>query len=206
MSLAQLLKESTSEAHRIAESKPFQRETLRGDIDLYLLKTYFVQLHTLHLTLENHFDEYPEVGKLIDWSNSFHHSKNLTNDIQSLCSQEDENQILDRTNQLVDVINQSVNTDPLTLVGFFYVLEGSMNGNRYIVRAVRGKNSGCGCSFDYFDPYGENQPEEWSKFKGNLEAIELDTNQESCVVNAALEMFNGIGLISDAVMTQPINA
>ena len=179
---------------------------MRGDIDLYLLKTYFVQLHKLHLTLENHFDAYPEVGKLIDWSNSFHHSKNLTNDIQSLCSQEDENQILDCTNQLVDVINQSVNTDPLTLVGFFYVLEGSMNGNRYIVRAVRGKNSGCGCSFDYFVPNGENQPEEWSKFKGNLEAIELDTNQESCVVNAALEMFNGIGLISDAVMTQPINA
>ena len=126
MSLAQLLKESTSEAHRIAESKPFQRETLRGDIDLYLLKTYFVQLHTLHLMLENHFDAYPEVGKLIDWSNSFHHSKNLTNDIQSLCSQEDENQILDCTNQLVDVINQSVNTDPLTLVGFFYVLEGKL--------------------------------------------------------------------------------
>ena len=90
--------------------------------------------------------------------------------------------------------------EPAALLGFFYVLEGSMNGNRFIVRALRQNPAGARCSFAYFDPYGDEQPARSAVFKTALDSVHLDLRQERIVVNASLCMFDAICEISDELM------
>ena len=203
MSLALALKTATSDAHKIAESKPFQRETLSGTINLNILGQYFIQLHEIHCALETHFANQSSIGELIEWNKSFCHSSNLEEDIEKLKIQTTPT-VFECTRALIKKIDQSIANEPLSLLGYFYVLEGSMNGNRFIVRAVRSKNSQTDCAFSYFDPYGEDQPANWARFKTNLEKISVDPSKEALIIESALEMFNGISMISDEVMQQSL--
>ena len=104
MSLANILKESTKEAHAIAESKPFQQAMLGGDIELKLLGKYFVQLHAIHEAIENHFETHSQVAEILVWNESRCHSRNLESDLRALNMWEDF-EILDITQ---DFINESI--------------------------------------------------------------------------------------------------
>ncbi len=110
-----------------------------------------------------------EVAALIDWTSAFLHSVRLGEDIASLSHKATSNEPLSSTRQLQVAIDTSAQHESLALLGYFYVLEGSMNGNRYIIRALRKSTLADRCAFAYFDPYGEEQPERWAACKRSLD-------------------------------------
>lgn len=205
MSLANILKESTKEAHAIAESKPFQQAMLSGDIELKLLGKYFVQLHAIHEAIEKHFETHSQVAEILAWNESRCHSRNLESDLRALNMWGDF-EILDITQDFINEIENEVTKSANSIIAFFYVLEGSMNGNSYIVRSIRSKNMDSNCEFNYFDPYGQEQRNEWMMFRDQLDKVKLESHQEAAMVSCASRMFEVIGLISDQIMTAPVVA
>jgi heme oxygenase len=205
MSLSVALKDATAQAHRDAESREMQKQLVSGGLSETVLRLYLVQLRHLHAALERHLDAHPEVAQKINFADAARHSRRLDADLAAL-GVEDETIAgppLPATQRLLAEIDAEIAEEPATALGFFYVLEGSMNGNRFIARALRHTPAGERCDFTYFDPYGEAQPQRWAEFKTALERVQLEPAQEERVLAAAQRLFAGIAEISDeAVATE----
>ena len=83
--------------------------------------------------------------------------------------------------------------DPLLLLGTHYVLEGSMNGNRFMASAIRKAYGFEGAEGTrYLDPYGDEQRERWAEFKGVLDAYPFTEDERARIVEADLATFRAI--------------
>ena len=198
MSLADHLKEATATAHRDAEQRELQRQLVQGTLEETALTAYLEQLRLLHGALERHVAAQPAVAGWLQWSDDYHHSERLAADLAALDAAGAHPAVPETTALLTD-IDKAIAAEPAALVGFLYVLEGSMNGNRFIVRALKHGPMGARCPFAYFDPYGEAQRERWGQFRGCIDAAPLDETQQRAVHAAADRMFAGIGAVSDGV-------
>lgn len=205
MSLADTLKEATGEAHKSAESREMQRRLVRGALDEPRLAAYLARLHRLHTDLERRFDLHPEIAGTIGWPDDFRHSARLERDVAELGG--DLLEPSPATDRALAEIDAAIAQEPASLLGFFYVLEGSMNGNRFIVRALRETPAAARCRFAYFDPYEATQPDRWASFRAALDGAELTPGQVQAIVDAALHQFAAIAKISDEVMaSEPAGA
>jgi heme oxygenase len=200
MNLADALKQSTAEAHKRAESRDLQRRLVQGRLEDDRLAAYLAQLQLVHAALERHFDDHESVAATIGWHDGFRHSARIGVDLDALdlVTDRDSNEA---TRSALDAIDTAVGADPFALLGFFYVLEGSMNGNRFIVRALRHTPAAARCSFTYFDPYGDEQPARWGAFREALARTGFDADRDRRVLDAALTMFDAISEIADEVTT-----
>ncbi|MFW5653173.1 MAG: biliverdin-producing heme oxygenase [Planctomycetota bacterium] len=196
MTLAETLKTATADAHRRAEHSPKQRDLVRGALPELHLAEHLGQMRHIHAELERLFDEYELPAKALEWCDEFRHSRRLDADLEALGHKSSSIPVQPATQQLIETVRRNVSEEPATLIGYFYVLEGSMNGNRFIVRALRQTPAASRCEFTYFDPYGDEQPARWAAFKTRLNSIDLEPRQQDMVVNAALGMFDGIAEMS----------
>ena len=201
MSIALTLKESTAEAHRLAENRPMQKLLVRGELDGPRLALYLRQLHHLHETLERLFDARSEQADAMAWNADYRHSERLRADLEALGASVQELPVLDATTAAARDVEARTAANRRALIGSFYVLEGSMNGNRFIVKGLKAKHPLADrCAFTYFDPYGDEQPGRWVRFKTKLDELDLSEADREAVVASALAMFEGIGDIADDVM------
>lgn len=194
MSLADTLKTRTAEMHRFAETRPLQKALVSGRADAVLLGTYLAQLGHLHRSLEEAIAH--------DALAKFHvltseHSRHIGNDLVALALQPD---VLEVTRQQSGQLLARSSDDPWFALGGLYVLEGSMNGNRFIMRALAASldlpPGAPGLS--YWDPYGPAQRDRWLAFRSQLDQLQLDENQRHSVLMGADFMFEAIARISDA--------
>jgi heme oxygenase len=109
---------------------------------------------------------------------------------------------LPATGRLSTHINAVSTTDPLALLGPYYVLEGSSNGAKFIARSIRrsfglsGAEGGC----SFLDPYGDRQPERWQRFRRSMNRVAFTDSEVDTLVAAAGATFDGIGAIGDDLM------
>lgn len=198
MSLAEELKNRTSEMHRHAETRPFQKALVSGKVTREQLALYLAQLGLIHQTLESLLDSRPHghLEQLADCSCD--HSHHLAADIQAL---EGVTKILPETERLAGQLREHAQGAPLFLLGALYVLEGSMNGNRFI---ARGLAASLGLTpgepgLSYWDPYGEDQRPRWAAFRAEMDALAMTDAEREAVCHGADFMFAAIAEISDAV-------
>jgi heme oxygenase len=201
MPLADAMKEATAEAHRRAESKDLQRQLVKGTLDERRLGQYLAQLQLVHAELERQLDAHDATARSIGWSDELRHSRRLRTDLESLGVDVDKVGPTAGTAELLRTIESDAADEPATLLGSLYVLEGSMNGNRFIARALGMSPMAERCAFTYFDPYGAAQPERWAAFRAKLDDRPADAERERRTVDAAERMFGAIGVISDEVMS-----
>jgi heme oxygenase len=95
--------------------------------------------------------------------------------------------------------------DPLSLLGYNYVLEGSMNGNRFIARALTPVLKGIAAT-TYLDPYGEEQRPVWGSYRERMNTAGFDASQAERIVAAARDMFSTIAGLSDQLIPEPAEA
>lgn len=203
---ADALKTITAEAHRYAETRPLQKLLISGTITPGRLAVYLAQLRALHALVEDLFDRHPTIAVEIGWSDHLRHSRRLEADINAL----DANGQVDRqpiasTQDAITAIERAVERTPASLFGFIYVLEGSMNGNRFIARVLRTKSGIADCDLSYFDPYREEQPARWKAFRRALSDATVDPDAERPIRDAATLMFHSIATISDEVMAMAMD-
>jgi len=205
LSLSTALRVATSDLHTQAESHPFQRALVQGELPRDLFTRQMSQLLLVHTALEK----------------ALHHAAIENTDIASVVREEQFQQprlvrdlahvgfdpakaaATTATQAVCSLIERLAATNPIALLGALYVFEGSNNGARFIARAVRkAYNIEELEGISYLDPYGEAQREKWGEFKAAMDALVLSDDDIESVVATAKQMFRAINAMGDDLLSE----
>ncbi len=200
-SLMARLRESTREHHRRAEQRELQRELLAGELPRETFAAYLGELLCVHRGLERRLAARSAGDRRIASVFRQHHVResDLVADLE-FYGLEPGTPTESARRLLVD-FDHWENECPAALLGVLYVLEGSMNGNRFIARVLRqkwGLDSGPGLR--YLDPYGDEQPERWAEFRAVMDAQDFSPMEEGAVLRAAQRTFDAVAAIADTLV------
>ena len=198
----QVLRAATAEHHRRAERHEFQREFVRGRIPLSIYHTWLSQMHHVHESLELRLEalvlERRELASVFGIERR--KLPKIVDDLAFLDSSEPASGPVPATQRFVVYLQALAQTDPVALLGAFYVMEGSTNGSRFIAPSVRKAydlpDDGRGTS--YLDSYGDRQPNMWQQFKVAMNDLALGETEVGSIVTAACNTFDGVTAIGEA--------
>ena len=207
------LKEETAERHQFAETRLLQKDMVSGKIARGDYGRWLVQMHAVHAALGRGLEltvaARPDVAELAQTNSG--HVANLAADCRSFGmepSDIDPDSVLEATRQIMADLDATAETNPLALLGSLYVLEGSMNGNRYIARKLTmawaddGHDANAEPGLRYLTPYGESQRERWTTWRDRMDVMPFGDDEQTAMLHAAMRMFDGIAGISDALRPQ----
>lgn len=195
----EVLKTSTQTLHDAAEGHRFQQSLVKGEVSRDQYAAYLGQLLLVHRELESqlkaHATNVPAIAKVVKPAQ--YQEPYLLEDLRFYGTDINTITALPATAALIADIRASAARDPLSLLGYHYVMEGSNNGNKFIAKAL-GRTldlSGTG-GLKYLDPYGDQQRPLWMAFKDDMNACGFNPHQMRTLAEAAQRMFQGIGAIS----------
>jgi heme oxygenase len=190
------LRSGTAELHQQAESQDFQRRMARGELTRPEYAAWLGQMLLIHRALESALAELRPADPRFEPVVVEHFKEsNLVADLAALGAGEAEP--LPAARRILERVAAARRDEPLRLLGFYYVLEGSMNGNRFLARRlgpVLGLTAGRGDR--YLDPYGDRQREIWSQFKQEMLRVGFGPGDRELLVDGASEMFRAISELS----------
>ena len=196
------LKAQTAEQHSRAEGRALQRSLATGAASRDLYADWLSQMFLVHQAIERALAVAPS-SALIDLARrSPSHAAHVQSDLAALGRSQSPAPI--PTSSVDRLISdfQSPTLDPAQLFGMFYVLEGSMNGNRYIAMAIRkGLGLPPGTADAYLDPYGPRQREVWAEFRTQADAAPVSEPEVEAAVRGARRMFDAIAALSDELVS-----
>jgi heme oxygenase len=196
------LKTGTHDMHSLAEGRQFQRRMLKGGISRQEYTGWLGQMLLIHGALEKHLSGRLRGDSLFAAVREEQFQEpNLIADLAALGCDPRAVAPLPATAALIADIDRAAAEEPLALLGYHYVLEGSKNGNRFIARQLVPALGLAPRRADrYLDPFADAQPVKWAEFKAAMTAIDFAGAQIDVLVAAARRMFEGIGELSDQLM------
>jgi len=97
-------------------------------------------------------------------------------------------------------------SEPASLLGLHYVLEGSNNGSRFIARGLMSAYGlAPGPGLRYLDPYGDEQRERWLAFRATMDEVGFSQEDSDRLLVAARQMFQSIVDISDDLLAEAVS-
>jgi heme oxygenase len=205
VSLMTALRTGTAAQHASAEGKALQQRMVRGQISRTEYVAWLGQLVHVHAAIEQgvHVAKNLRGGEVLSVIGPAHqHTARLKSDLEFLGGGTvTEVGASAATRALVAEVENSAGSNAARLFGMWYVLEGSMNGNVYIARAVAkglGLNGDDGLS--YLSSYGARQREVWAEFRASADAVAVEASAIEDAVGGAKRMFEGIGAMSDEIL------
>ncbi len=204
--IMEILKEATAEQHRDAERRQLQKDMVRGQLAPETYAAWLGQMFLVHQALwetiaARRADHAPLATIVLDEGL---HVGHLRADLAAFGIDSDDVSPLPSTRRTVQAIELKSESDPLSLLGYNYVLEGSMNGNRFIARALQ-QIPGIS-AMAYLDPYGEEQRSTWQAYRARMNEAGFDEPQGERMVAAARDMFTFIAEMSDDLMREAVAA
>lgn len=198
-SVMEVLKTSTQALHDAAEGHRFQQSLVKGEVSREQYAAYLGQLLLVHRELESllrdHAEKVPAIPAVVKAYQ--YQEPYLIEDLRFYGVHPASITALTSTEALVNEIRDRAAKDPLALLGFHYVLEGSNNGNKFIAKALAKSFGLTGPDgLRYLDPYADQQRPYWMAFKADMDAQGFNPGQMRVMAEAAQAMFNGIGAIS----------
>ena len=193
------LKAGTAAQHAVAESKPLEAALIEGSIGQAQYEKYLSQRWLIHRELEGATDRALTTDfrlASLDLT-SLYQTKNLEADLAHLQADLKSIRPLSGATKLIQEIQKA---EPATLMGIYYVFEGSKNGARFIAKAMAkawGKTDTTG--FRYLDPHGEAQRGLWLKFRSAMDAISWRPAEQDQMIKAAQATFDAISSVDDAI-------
>ena len=193
------LKAGTAAQHAVAESKPLEAALIEGSIGQAQYQKYLSQRWLIHRELEAATDRALKTDARLGSLNlpSLYQTKNLTSDLDRFQTNFELIRPLPGATNLIQKIQKAT---PSTLMGIYYVFEGSKNGARFIAKAMakaHGLNDTN--SFRYLDPHGESQRGLWMKFRSDMDTISWTPSEQDQMVKAAQSTFDAISSLDDAI-------
>lgn len=195
------LKISTAEHHTRAEARDLQRSLVRGTVTRERFGAFLGQMLLVHEALERALARAAEADARIGVvPPEQRHSGRIREDLPAYGVDTDRLRPLPATAALVQTIESLAEATPMAVLGLHYVLEGSMNGNRYIATALRRSlRLEPGRGDRYLDPYGDLQRAKWLEFRAAVDRLEWTEPEVAAAIEAARAMFDGVAAISDGV-------
>jgi len=186
------LKEETWPLHQQAEHAALEQDLVKGKLPREVYRDYLAQRLVIHNALDAQLRDArandPRIAAVVhDYQ---FHAPRVAEDLRFFGGNPDEAKPLAATEKLINAINEAAKANPVSLLGFHYVFEGSMNGARFIARAVRGAWRLQGEEGTrYLDPYGESQREKWAAFKETMNAQPFTAEEADSIVDAGKATF-----------------
>lgn len=204
-SLADRLKLATAEQHRRAEERPLQRAMAAGTISRSAYAYWSVAMLAVHGALDRglsalRIDRGDLEGLDALVVGHARHVRNLERDVAAAAA------VTATTHAalgpaaaavVADLVHRA-STEPISLLGSLYVLEGSMNGNRFIAARIA-STWGDAEPPRYLVPDGDQQRPRWIAWRAGLDALPLAAADQAAVERAAAAMFDGITALSDEI-------
>jgi heme oxygenase len=189
------LKAGTAAQHAVAESKPLEAALIEGSIGQAQYEKYLSQRWLIHRELEAATDRALRTDNRLASLGlpSLYQTKNLEADLANLQSNLKSIRPLPGAANLIQEIQKAA---PATLMGIYYVFEGSKNGARYISKSLAKAGQ---TALRYLDPHGEQQRPLWMKFRADMDAISWTPTEQDQMVKAAQATFDAISSLDDAI-------
>ena len=193
------LRTETRDLHDQAEQNRWQGRMVGGQLTRDEYERWLGQMFLGHLALEKELRSLPLDQFPYTAIRSEHYQEPyLRADLEHFGVDPENIEPLAATAALIARIEEAANEQPLALLGFHYVLEGSNNGNRFIAKRLREVyDLEPGTGDRYLDPYGDRQREVWKRFKEDMVSAELPAGDQDQLVASAREMFQAIFDISN---------
>ena len=196
------LKEATAVQHRNAEHRRLQRELVAGVVSPARYGAWLGQMLLLHEALWEEIARRRETEPALRVvQDEGRHVANLRADLAALGLRPGAEPLPATRGAVADIAAAGAR-DPLALLGYNYVLEGSMNGNRFIARALAPRLPRPATT--YLDPYGEEQRPVWQAYRQRMNALTLTPERAAGVVDAARGLFSRIADLSDELVSEPV--
>ena len=196
-SLADHLKAGTATQHVAAENHGFQRGLVRGEVSRAALAAHQSGLLDVVRLIEARL-----LAQGPDWRDLAQamggHARRLALDLESLGG--GDQRVPSRAATRFAAALGGVSWTPEATLGAFYVIEGSMNGNRFIGRAVAAKRPELAECLRYFDPYGSSQRARWSDFRSAIDRIGATLGDPEAAVRAARATFDVAGALASEAL------
>lgn len=194
------LRTSTQKLHTIAELHPLQQAMIRGTLSKSQYTAFLGQMLFVHESLEAALrsagSTCESIGRIVH-EHAFQ-APRLRVDLEFFGVDAAALSPTGATKALCEEINGVSAAEPAALLGYFYVLEGSNNGSKYIAKAIRPAFDLTGDQgVSFLNPYGDRQTELWSQFKNEIDAEEFTPEQGQAIIDAACAMFQAISAIGD---------
>ena len=202
MSLPTLLRTATSHDHHQAERGQLQQELVTGKVSQATYRNWLEQMQLVHEAVEMALPAVAACGESEATLAQFLVGKSdlLQADLNALGGAE-RPEPLPATRAFQARLADLSATQPRALVGVFYVLEGSTNGNRFIAKRMRGAFTGAEEAIAYLDPYGDEQPAKWSSFRAALGAIPVGADAGD-ITDAARHTFIAVQQIGEEIVAR----
>ena len=194
MGLADRLKAATADQHAAAENHVFQRDLVRGEVSRPALAAHQSGLLDLVRLLHTRL-----LAQGPDWS-AFAgamkgHADRLFLDLETLDAGLHGRAPSRAVVQFANALG-GTSWSPEAALGAFYVIEGSMNGNRFIRRAVAENRPDLAECLRYFDPYGSDQRVRWKEFRSAIDRMGATLRDPETAVRAARATFTLAGALA----------
>lgn len=206
LQLMDKLKQNSMSFHEQLEGSNFQSDLFGGKLPLPSYVNYLKQLHCIHHCLESLVSQYknnPQINEVVeDWQFQVPF---LESDLTYLKVSTSNIAPSPATKHFTDAITSAAQKEPLSLLGFWYVLLGSKHGGMMLANSIStayGFADGNGTA--YMKPYGTGFMPLWQQFKANMNKLELSAAQEASLTQAANLTFSEMGEVGEAILqSQP---
>lgn len=202
--LADRLRETTAEDHAAAEGHAFQRSLVAGTVPreqfLVFQSRMLHLLQALRPRLEGDGPEWAAFREALGG-----HEARLAADLRGLGNGAVPNGEAAAPSPALREFRRLLDEEPQpeAALGAFYVIEGSMNGNRFIRRALAAGRPDLAASLSYFDPYGDAQRERWRELRDAISRAGERLGSASTALVAARATFRLIGRFGDEASDAP---
>ncbi len=201
MPLLDALRTRTAGRHRTLDASAFTRALTDGTLApggyWAMLKATFLIRDSLERTLESH----PSPAIASVWTSAFKRASLLETDLLYLertgvpeCPR-----ALQAAKAVVEQARRRADQSPISLLGWLYVMEGSMKGAPFVCRAARRTFGFAGDEGLTYLSSANDAATTWSDFSGRMNALALDDAERESLLEAAVELFDGLIEIFQAI-------
>jgi heme oxygenase len=192
--LTTLLRDSTKDLHTRVERHPTQAALLRGGATIEAYARYLSQWMHAQRALEEHCRDCAAKGDGIIaavWREYHARASHAEADLIALAHSPTPPQ--PATQSLRRAIAQAASESPATLLGIFYVFEGSTNGGPFIATALRRVMPlPPSAATSFLAPHGEAQHARWAQCKGDIDALALSDAERARALAGAVLAFESL--------------
>jgi heme oxygenase len=196
------LRDATSEEHRRVELLPFAAALAVSELPLDSYVAFLDALCIVHSSLEEAMasTEHPVIRAI--WEEPLRQTPRLQRDLDYFAPRKlAKSPIVSIRAQLVaQRIRQRAEEDPLSVLGYAYVLAGATLGGKTLkAQVVHSFGLEDSNGLAYLSSHEDEPGSPWGRFRRRMNAAPIDEKEQERIVNAAKEAFVVVGQIVEAV-------
>ncbi len=200
--LMEELKASTLACHARLQEAPFFQALAAGQLPIESYVGQLRALSVIHGALEHEIEGSPDETVASVWDSGMRKLPALQKDLRYFEPRAvaDIKESVEEALQIAGDIRLRSLRQPLALLGYVYVLEGSMLGARVLrpqmARAFQLEGND---GLSYLNHYGADVDAHWSQYRQRMDALQLGPDGREQVVHAACRFFTQVKFVFDAL-------